>query len=135
MKKCALLAFIVAVEIVSAAFSPASEIKKGDSVKVTSPAESVIVKNLEPIKNKSGEFVFGDTCYLSRGGNITVLAAIDNRLLVVYTTREEIEGQLCPDKTIFFYPKLRFAEIVQDQLHRAKEIIKEKELIKELLGR
>lgn len=135
MRKNVLLAFLIAAYAALTAFGAASEIKKGDSVKVTSPAESVIVKNLEPIKNKSGEFVFGDTCYLSRGGNITVLAAIDNRLLVVYTTREEIEGQLCPDKTIFFYPKLRFAEIVQDQLHRVKEIIKEKELIRELLGR
>ncbi|QQG46126.1 MAG: hypothetical protein HYY55_04165 [Candidatus Niyogibacteria bacterium] len=110
-----------------------SEIKKGDTIKVTSP-ELVIVKNLKPIKNGPDEFAYGDMCHLKTGGKITIIAENRDRVLVRYTISGNVEGSSCPNDTILFFPKLRFKEMADEQKREVQKILEEKKLIEELLG-
>ncbi len=112
----------------------ASEIKRGDTIKITSP-ELVIVKNLKPIKNGPDEFAYGDMCHLKTGGKITIIAENRDRVLVRYTINGDVEGSSCPNDTILFFPKLRFIEMADEQKREVQRTLEEKKLIEELLNK
>ena len=134
MKRQIFLAIAAVILLPLAALGAELEIKKGDSIKVDSP-DRAEVKNLEVIRNKTREFYFGDVCHFKNGGTLTTIAKEQDLWLVRYSTKEEVDGSLCPNDAIFFYPEKKFIEATKAQIRRLEKTQKEKELIKKLLGR
>ena len=134
MKRQIFLAIAAVILLPLAALGAELEIKKGDSIKVDS-LDRAKVKNLEVIRNKTREFYFGDVCHFKNGGTLTTIAKEQDLWLVRYSTKEEVDGSLCPNDAIFFYPEKKFIEATKEQIRRLEETQKEKELIKKLLGR
>lgn len=132
MKK-SVFTVILAILLPVAAFGAEREIKKGDSIQaeIVDVAE---VKNLEPIKNATKAFYYGDRCHLSNGGTLTAIAVDGKRVLVRYFAGEESNGSICPGGTIFFYSKQKFLKALESDNRQKLETEKEKELIKKLLG-
>ncbi|MEK7566832.1 MAG: hypothetical protein AAB527_01720 [Patescibacteria group bacterium] len=116
------------------AFGAEPKIKKGDSINVDAIYKAE-VKNLEVIRNKTREFSYGDMCHFKQDGTLTVIALSGDSLLVRYSADQEVDGSLCPNGVILFYPKNKFIEATEEQKRRIDETLKEKELIKKLLGR
>ena|SRR3989344_5518063 len=134
MRIKAVLILILALVAASASFGAENEINKGDSIKADI-IDLVEIKNLEPIKNASKNFSFGDWCHLAKEGKITAVGMDGERVLARYSTSKETSGSVCPDGAIFFYSKEKFLKAADAERRRIWELEKERELIKKLLGR
>lgn len=132
MKK-SVFAAILAILLPIAAFGAEREIRKGDSIQ-SEMVEVAEVKNLEPITNATKTFSYGDRCHLTSKGALTVMAVDGKRVLVRYSEVVETDGSICPNGTIFFYPKEKFLKAMESDNRQKLEIEKEKSLIKKLLG-
>lgn len=107
-------------------------INKGDKVGLVSNQYVRVVNPDKVVHKRRGAILYGERCFVSAGGSVTVVGTHKSHVLLRYSTPPKDSGD-CPNLTLFFMSQKDYRKMLRDIAAHNARIQGEKDLVKRLL--